>query len=93
MSPLAITYRTGERRSALRTVVVDEVRESIVLLPSGSLLVLMAKLIHGTSCRHAAWAEWLGADPDSDDFIIPAESVVAKRPIAIAVRATHKRSA
>jgi hypothetical protein len=87
----AITYKTGTSRSALRTVIVDDVRESVVLLPAGRLDVVHAKLLHGTSCRHAWWAEVLGTDPDSDDFIVPAEQIVQRREMNIAVKARHHK--
>lgn len=86
----ALTYRTSVKRSALRTVICDDVHSSVVLLPTGSLNVVTAKLLHGTACRHPQWAEWLGTDPDDDAFIVPADQVVAQREIAIAVRIKHK---
>lgn len=91
--PLAVTYQPGPRKGDLRTVVAEDVRQATVLLPTGSLDVLMAKLLHGTSCRHSWWADQLGADPSSDDFVIPAEAVVQTREITVAVKVTHKRSA
>ena len=89
----AITYQSGPRRSDLRTVIVEDVRRSVVLLPTGSLDVLTAKLLHGTACRHPQWAEWLGTDPASDYFAVPAESVRAQRDITVAVKARHKKGA
>ena len=88
---VAITYQSGAKRSALRTVIVDDVRSSVVLLPQGSMQILTAKLLHGSACRHSWWAQQLGTDPDSDDFAVPAELVVAQRQIQIAVRAHHKK--
>lgn len=82
----AITYRTTGRRSDLRTVLVDEVQESVVLLPTGPLDLIVGKLLHGTTCRHEFWAEALGTDPDSDHFAVPAEQVVARREMQVAVR-------
>lgn len=81
----AITYRTGTRARDLRTVICSDVRESVVLLPTGSLDVVTAKLLEGTSSRHEFWAEQLGTDPSDHTFICPADQVVAKRPINIAV--------
>jgi len=90
MATTAITYRTSERARDLRTVVVEDVQSTVVLLPTGRLDIVMAKLLHGTACRHEFWAAELGTDSDSDDFIIPAQQVVAQRPMQIAVKARHK---
>jgi hypothetical protein len=90
MSAMAITYRTGTEASALRTVIVEDARTSVIFLPTGSLNVVQAKLQHGTTCAHSFWADELGLDPDSDDFIVPADQVVQQRPISIAVKARHK---
>jgi hypothetical protein len=87
MTATAVTYRTGTSRSALRTVLVDDVRRSVVLLPAGRLDVLMAKLIHGTTCRKESfWDEVLGQDHGDDAFVIPASQIVAKREMAIGAR-------
>jgi hypothetical protein len=86
----ALTYQTCEKRGALRTVIVDDVRQSIVLLPTGSLDVVTAKLLHGTTCRHPQWAEWLGTDPNDETFIIPSAQIVQIREIQIATNARHK---
>lgn len=90
MATTAITYRTGTSARALRTVVVEDVRRSVVLLPTGQLDVIQAKLLHGSSCRHAWWSEVLGTDPASDDFVVAADQVVAEREMAIATKASHK---
>jgi hypothetical protein len=83
----AITYRTGESRSKLRTVLLSDVRDSVVLLPAGRMDVMVGKLLHGSgSCAHKFWAEVLGTDPDSDGFAVPAAQVVRRREVAIAVR-------
>ena len=87
----AITYRTGATAGALRTVIVEDVARAVVLLPSGSLDVVTAKLLHGTACRCGFWADELGTDPDSDDFIVPAAQIVQQREMQIAVRAHHKK--
>lgn len=79
MEATAITYRSGPRKSDLRTVLVSDVRQSVVLLPTGTLDLLIAKLLHGSQCAHSFWAEELGLDPESDEFAIPAEQVVATR--------------
>ncbi len=84
---VAITYQSGPRRSDLRTVIVEDVRHSVVLLPQGSLAVVHAKLLHGTACRCQFWNEVLGTT--GDDFVIPAAQVVAQRPMQIAVKARH----
>jgi hypothetical protein len=76
MTATAITYRTGDAASKLRTVVVRDARRSVVLLPSGRLEIIQANLLHGQACAHQFWAEQLGLDPESDDFVVPAEQVV-----------------
>jgi hypothetical protein len=80
----AITYQSGLRKSDLRTVLVTEVNQSVVLLPAGSLRVLTAKLLEGTTSRHDFWAEILGTDPADHTFICPADRVVAQREITVA---------
>ena len=69
MEATAITYRSGPRKSVLRTVLVSDVRQSVVLLPTGTFDLLIAKLLHGSQCAHSFWAEELGLDPESDEFI------------------------
>jgi hypothetical protein len=91
MATVAITYRSGPGARDLRTVVCDDMRSTVVLLPTGSLDIVQAKLLHGTSCRHEFWAEVLGTDPASDDFAVEKSQVVQVREINIAVKATHKR--
>jgi hypothetical protein len=87
----AITYRTTERKNDLRTVVCEDVRQAVVLLPTGRLDIVQAKLLHSTACRHPQWAQWLGTDPQSDDFVIQAAQVVAIREMQVAVIVrTHK---
>jgi hypothetical protein len=44
----AITYRTGERASALRTVLLDDVHDTVVLMPAGRLDVVVGKQLRGT---------------------------------------------
>jgi hypothetical protein len=86
----AITYSTTGRKRDRRTVVVEDVRNTVVLLPQGSMDVVMAKLLHGTACRCTFWQHAIGADPDT--FIIQADQVVAQREMTIAVRVkTHKK--
>jgi hypothetical protein len=72
-------------------VICEDVRHTVVLLPTGRLDIVQAKLLHGTTCRHSQWAEWLGTDPASDDFIVPAAQVVAQREMAVVVKAHHKQ--
>jgi hypothetical protein len=81
----ALTYRTGDAASKLRTVIVDGERTQVVLLPAGRLEVMTAKLLHGTSCAHRFWDEVLGTE--GDDFAIPTAQIVQKREIKIAVKA------
>ena len=80
----AITYSTTGRKSDLRTVIVEDAHSSVVLLPTGRMDVVMAKLLHGTACRHSFWDEVLGTS--GDDFVVPAEQVVAQREMQIAVK-------
>jgi hypothetical protein len=87
---VAITYKSGPRAKDLRTVLVEDVRSSVVLLPTGSLDVVRAKLVCGTSSACGFWADELGL-PDAHDFAIPASAVRQQREIAIAVKVkTHK---
>ena len=86
----AITYRSGPGSRDLRTVIVEDVRQTTLLLPGGALDIVQAKLLHGTACRHEFWADALGTDPDSDDFAVPAEAVVQQREIQIATKVRHK---
>ena len=78
----------------LRTVFLEDVRTSLVLLPAGRLAIVSGKILHGAACRHETfWAPELGLDPDDETFAIPAEQVVATRPMAIGARIIkHKRS-
>jgi hypothetical protein len=71
-------------------VVVEDVRNTVLLLPAGRLSVIQAKLLHGSSCRHSWWAEVLGTDPASDDFVVAADQVVQQREMQIATKARHK---
>jgi hypothetical protein len=86
----AITYQSGPKARDLRTVIVEDVRRSVVLLPTGRLDIVQAKLLHGTACRHEFWAEVLGTDPSSDDFVVEATQVRQVREMNIAVKARHK---
>jgi hypothetical protein len=81
-----VTYQSGPRKSDLRSVLVDEVHRSTVLLPTGSLDVVQAKLLHGQACRHTFWATELGTDPESDDFAVPAEVVRSIRTLNVAIK-------
>lgn len=84
----AITYQSGPRKSDLRTVIVEDVRTTVVLLPTGRMDVMMAKQLHGTACRHAFWDEVLGTS--GDDFVVEASQVKQVREMTIAVKARHK---
>lgn len=81
MDATRVTYRTGESASKLRTVIVTGGRRSVVLLPSGRLDILQAKALHGMACAHRFWADELGLDPESDDFVVPLTQVVDMQPI------------
>lgn len=87
----AITYQSGPRKNDLRTVLVDEMRESTVLLPTGRLDVVVAKLLHGTACRHEFWAQALGTDPDSNDFVVEASQIRAQREMTIQVKVKGRK--
>lgn len=86
MGAAAITYQSGPRKSDLRTVLVGDVTRSTVLLPTGSLDVVQAKLLHGQACRHTFWATELGTDPESDDFVVPAATVRQIRTLNVAIK-------
>jgi hypothetical protein len=71
---------------------MDDVRNSVILLPAGSIQVVLGKLLHGASCAHQFWDEALGTS--GDDFVVPASQVVQHREMAMAVRVkTHKQAA
>lgn len=94
MAAQAITYSTAGRKRDLRTVVVEDVRTSVVLLPTVRQEIMTGRLLDGTSSRHDWWAEILGLPADSYDFAVAADQVVAQHPIQIAVKVkTRKRSA
>ena len=68
---VAITYRTGYKLGALRTVIVDDADSSVVLLLQGRIAITTGKLLHGTACRCSWWAEVLGTS--GDDFAVAAD--------------------
>jgi hypothetical protein len=79
----AITYRTGQNASKLRTVIVDQAK-TIVLVASGGLEIMTGNALCGTSSRCEFWTEELGAD--YHDFAIPVSQVHDIRDIKIAVK-------
>jgi hypothetical protein len=86
----AMTYQSGPRESDLRTVIVEDVRTSVVLLPTGSLDIVQAKLVCGTSSACGFWAAELGL-PDAHAFAVPADKIRARRDIAVAAKVkAHK---
>ena len=85
---IAVTYRTGTAMSKLRTVIVDDARTHVVLLPIGRLSVLTAKLLCGSTCAADWWNEVLGMT--GADFAIPTAQIAQTREIKIAVRAPHQ---
>ena len=87
-----ITYSTTGRKRDLRTVIVNEVRSTVVLLPTGSLDVVVAKLLEGTASRHQFWAEELGTDPADHTFIVPADQIIARREIIVSAIFKHRRA-
>ena len=88
----ALTYSTSGRKRDLRTALVDEVRSTVVLLPTGSLDVVTAKLLEGTASRHQFWAEVLGTNPADHTFICPADQIIARREITVAAIVKHRRA-
>jgi hypothetical protein len=82
----AVTYQAGPRKSDFRTVLVDDLRQASLLLPTGRIDVVQGTLLHGTSCRHSWWAEVLGTDPADDTFLAPAEVVRQVREMTVAVK-------
>jgi hypothetical protein len=64
-----------------------------VLLPSGALKVVTAKLLEGTSSRHDFWAGVLGTHPADHEFICPAEQVIATREITVAAIVKRRKAA
>jgi hypothetical protein len=91
--PTAITYQSGPHKRDLRTVICSDVRESVVLLPSGRLDVMVGKLLEGTASRHVWWAEILGTDTDDHEFICPTDQVVARREISVAAIVKSRKGA
>ena len=87
----ALTYQSGPRKSDLRTVVVEDARRSVVLLPQGRMEIVQAKLIHGTACRCSWWAEVLGTGPASDDFVVEASQIRQQREMKIAARVKRSK--
>jgi len=85
-----VTYRTGQAAGKLRTVVVDEVRTQVVLLPTGRLPLVTGKQLCGTTCATPDWAEWLGTDPSDDTFSVAASQVIQVKEIKIATIASHR---
>ena len=88
----AITYQSGSKARDLRTVIVEDARRSVVLLPTGKMEIVQAKLLHGTACRHEFWAQALGTDPQSDDFVVEASQVRAQREMKIAVKIKTRKA-
>lgn len=66
----------------LRTVLVSDIRDSVVLLPAGRLDVVLGKLLHGSTCAHHFWDQELATE--GDDFAVPASQVVARRAKTVA---------
>lgn len=85
---VAVTYQSGPRAKDLRTVIVEDVRTSVVLLPTGSLDVVRAKLLCGSQCATEFWHDQLGTSGDT--FIVSADQVVAQREIRVSTIAKHK---
>jgi hypothetical protein len=90
----AITYRTGASGRDLRTVIVRDPRECDVLLPGRERMrVILGELLEGTASAHSWWAEQLGLDPESHDFVCPADQVVAQRELAAPIRCKRGKTA
>lgn len=73
----AITYRTGTSAGKLRTVLVEDARRAVVLLPAGRLEIMTAKLLRGRTDRQDWWNEVLGTE--GDDFAVEIGQVVQTR--------------
>lgn len=87
---VALTYQSGPRANDLRTVLVDDVRTSVVLLPAGRLDIVQAKLLCGIASRCDFWAQELGLQ-DAHDFAVPADKIRSQREMQIGARVkTHK---
>lgn len=82
-----VTYKTGTTAGKLRTVVVDEARTLVVLLPTGRLEILAAKLLCGSHCATDWWNEVLGLA--GNDFAIPTAQVVQTVERKVATIAKH----
>jgi hypothetical protein len=88
---VALTYQSGPRASDLRTVICEDVRNSVVLLPEGRLDIVVAKLLCGTASRCDFWAAELELQ-DAHDFAVPADKIRARREMAVgAIVKTHKK--
>jgi len=87
---VAITYRTSERRNDLRTVLVEDVHSTAVLLPTRSTRCGDSQVAARHDLPLFLAAEVLGTDPSSDDSAVPTAQVVAQHPIQIAVKARSK---
>ena len=83
-----VTFRTGHLAGKLRTVVVDEARTQVVLLPTGRLPLVTGKQLCGTTCATDWWNQVLGLT--GTDFAIPAEQVVQTVERKVAVIAKHQ---
>jgi hypothetical protein len=82
---IALTYQSGSRANDLRTVLVDDVRTSVVLLPAGRLDIVQAKLLCGTTSRCDFWAQELGLQ-EAHDFAVPANKIRAQHEMQIGAR-------
>jgi hypothetical protein len=76
-----VTYSTDGKRSHLRSVVVEDLHRSVVLLPAGSLSILQGKHQHGTACACKVWAQELVLDVTDTTFAVPVEAIVQTRTI------------
>ena len=90
MSPVAITYQSGPRARDLRTVICEDVRTAMVLLPTGRLEIVQAKLLCGTSSRCDFWAAELGLQ-DAHDFACPADKIRAQREMKIGAKVVRHK--
>ena len=60
----------------------DDVRSSVIVLPTGRMDVMLAKLLLGSTCDHKVWDDKPGTE--GDDLVMPAEPVMAQREMTIA---------
>lgn len=84
----AVTYRTGERKSALRTVLVEDA-QTVTVVTGGGIELLTGKLLHGTTCACRFWADELGLS--GDGFAVEKSAVVQVREMQIGAKVVRHK--